>query len=316
MIRTRQVLGSREGALSAHPGTTNRGRVRSLETAMTHARCIRFGLVFLAFVANSVSAAVLFDNDFPNDAIGMASRPSSAGKIEIEAADDFAFSTPTRLTGATFTGLIPLTASAGDIGHVRVEIYRIFPDDSKNPPSGNVPTRDNSPSDNALLERNSGTDLSFTTNPGLKNQALNSVVDGINKQPNQTTGGEGKVLGQQIQFTTDFTTPIDLAAGHYFFVPQVELANGNFLWLSGPRPALPAFPTPINGKPVTDLQAWIRNEDLAPDWLRVGQDIVGGDARFNGAFSLAGAPVPEPSTIVLLIAGLVAVGTWSQRRRS
>ena len=160
---------------------------------MRDARFIRFGLVFLAFIANSAPAAVLFDNDFPNDAIGMASRPTSAGKIEIEAADDFAFNTPTRLTGATFTGLIPLTASAGDIGHVRVEIHRIFPDDSKNPPSGNVPTRDNSPSDNALLERNSGMDLSFTTNLGLKNQALNSVVDGINKQPNQTTGGEGKI---------------------------------------------------------------------------------------------------------------------------
>ena len=67
---------------------------------------------------------------------------------------------------------------------------------------------------------------------------------------------------------------------------------------------------------MNDLQASIRNENLAPDWLRVGQDIVGGDARFNGAFSLVGAPVPEPSTIVLLIAGLVAVGTWSQRKRS
>jgi hypothetical protein len=36
-----------------------------------------------------------------------------------------------------------------------------------------------------------------------------------------------------------------------------------------------------------DLQQWVRNSNLEPDWLRVGTDIVGG-TTFNGSFSLIG----------------------------
>ncbi len=38
---------------------------------------------------------------------------------------------------------------------------------------------------------------------------------------------------------------------------------------------------------VGDLQSWIRNDNLAPDWLRIGTDIVGTGA-FNASFSLLG----------------------------
>jgi hypothetical protein len=38
---------------------------------------------------------------------------------------------------------------------------------------------------------------------------------------------------------------------------------------------------------VGDLQSWIRNDELAPDWLRIGADIVGAGA-FNASFSLSG----------------------------
>ncbi len=274
---------------------------------MNYARPFRLGLLSLALIAGPASAALLYDNDLPNDSIGMATRPDSAGKQEIEAADDFVLTQSTRLTSATFTGLIPLGTDVSNIGTVRVEIYRVFPLDSNNPPSGAVPTRVNSPSDVAFLERESGSDLSYTTQLGLRNQGLNSVVNNISVN----AGGEGKVLGQQVQFTTDFTAPIDLAAGHYFFVPQVELANGDFLWLSAARP--PAL-TPF----APDLQAWMRNEALNPDWLRVGTDIVGGTTppTFNGAFSLIGTPVPEPSSTLLFTSGLFVLGLWSLRKRS
>ena len=91
-----------------------------------------------------------------------------------------------------------------------------------------------------------------------------------------------------------FTSPITLDPDHYFFVPQVELDSGNFLWLSAPRPIVPpgtAFPLGF-----TDLQTWIRDEALQPDWLRVGTDIVGGATppTFNAAFSLSGVAVPGP----------------------
>jgi hypothetical protein len=58
-----------------------------------------------------------------------------------------------------------------------------------------------------------------------------------------------------------------------------------------------------------DLQAWVRNENLAPDWLRVGTDIIGGSPAptFNTAFSIEGHTVPEPSSALLLLVGLVGV---------
>jgi hypothetical protein len=135
------------------------------------------------------------------------------------------------------------------------------------------------------------------------------VLNGIFPKPNFQTGGEGPITGQQVLFTITFTTPFTLDADHYFFVPQVGLStpNAEFYWLSGQRPTSPAFSP--------DLQMWVRNENLAPDWLRVGTDIVGGNPAptFNGAFSLNGETVvPEPSSIVRLFSG--AVGLLSRRK--
>jgi hypothetical protein len=97
-----------------------------------------------------------------------------------------------------------------------------------------------------------------------------------------------------------FNTPFVLPADHYFFVPQVQLDSGDFLWLSAPRPIVsPRTPFPPG---FTDLQSWTRDAALEPDWLRVGTDIVGPLATggpaptFNAAFSLSGTVVPEPST--------------------
>jgi hypothetical protein len=93
-----------------------------------------------------------------------------------------------------------------------------------------------------------------------------------------------------------FTTPFDLPADHYFFIPQVEVtvAGGEFYWLSAPKPIVsPGTPFhPGN----TDLQSWTRDDNLAPDWLRVGTDIVDGTPAptFNTAFSLTGTAVPLP----------------------
>src|SRR5262249_2172083 len=108
----------------------------------------------------------------------------------------------------------------------------------------------------------------------------NSVVNGINKFPNQFTGGEGPVTGEEVFFNVTFTTPFVLTPDHYFFKPSVGLTSGNFLLLSAAGPPL------FTG----DLEAWIRNSDLDPDWLRIGTDIVAGNPapKFNEAFSLSG----------------------------
>ena len=76
--------------------------------------------------------------------------------------------------------------------------------------------------------------------------------------------------GQEVRVDVDFSKPVVLEPDHYFFRPEAQLTNGNFLLLSAPKPiAAPGTPfTP-------DLQAWIRNDGLAPDWLRIGTDILG-----------------------------------------
>ena len=247
------------------------------------------------------------------DLMATASRPASAGKIEIESADDFFAPGPfTQLNSATFTGLVPTGAH---VSNVRVEIYRVFPLDSVVPPSTNVPTRTNSPSDVAFVEREATAgQLSFTTttlSPTFT--AQNSVLNGINKSPNQRTMGEGPVTGQEVQFNVNFTgQPFILPTDHYFFIPQVQLDNGDFFWLSGSRPIV-APGTPF----APDLQEWIRNGNLDPDWLRVGTDIVGGTTppQFNGAFSLSGQAVPEPGPMALAAGSLLSGAAFLLRRR-
>lgn len=275
------------------------------------------------FWSGPASAVPFFFNTGNVDGlIATASRPSSAGKIEIESADDFVVSGGTlKLTSATFQGLIPTGASlTSSIGTVRVEIYRVFPADSdvgrtSGPPTfstSQVPTRVNSPSDVAFESRETGAGLTFT--PGVVQPtftANNSVLNGIS-----VGGGHVPVpvTGQQVQFNVIFSTPFTLPADHYFFVPQVELTSGDFFWLSAPRPIVPPGTPFLPG--FTDLQSWMRNENLDPDWLRIGTDIVGG-TTFNAQFTLVGdlSPVPEPATLLLLGTSMVGVGLVARRRR-
>jgi hypothetical protein len=77
--------------------------------------------------------------------------------------------------------------TVSDIQNVTIDFYRVFPKDSAFPPSGNVPTRVNSPSDVAFNSRSSGTaPLKFIAKV-LSNTftANNAVLNGINKKPNQ-----------------------------------------------------------------------------------------------------------------------------------
>lgn len=247
-------------------------------------------------------AAFFFSTGSPDGLIATASRPDSPGKQEIESADDFVIATPTAISSATFTGLIPTGVPLSGVQEVIAEIYRVFPKDSTNPPSGNVPTRANSPSDVAFASLDSATGgLTFSTSLlDTSFTAANSVLNGINPLPNQFTGGEGPVTGQEVLFSLNFATPIDLPADHYFFVPQVLLSSGDFLWLSAPKPISAGTPfTP-------DLQSWIRDGDLDPDWLRIGTDITH-QGPFNAAFSLSGQPVPEPASLLLMAAGLTCL---------
>ncbi|CAD6880986.1 hypothetical protein [Methylomonas albis] len=264
------------------------------------------------FVANAHAAAFSFSTGDADFRIATGSRPSSNGKIEIESADDFVLTQNTQLNHATFTGLLA-GAALSDIANVNVEIYRVFGKDSVNPPSGRVPTRVNSPSDIAFETRESATNsLSYNVTVLSANAtAANSVLNGIHPLPNQTTGGEGPVSGQEVKFDVDFSKVISLAADHYFFIPQVELKNGNFLWLSAAKPIIGG-----SGPFTPDLQSWIRDENLAPDWLRIGTDIVGG-TTFNQAFSVSGVTaVPLPGATWLFFSGMLGLLGLGKRKKA
>ena len=251
--------------------------------------------------------ATFFSTGNPDGKIGTLSRPPSAGLVQTETADDFILSQSMVINQATFTGLLPMGASLASIDIVEIEIYHVFPADSANPPSGNVPTRDNSPADveiNSATRDSSDSSLNFTPTPGGPFTVANSVVNGIFKSPNQTTHGEGSVSGQEVLITVTFNPPIALPAGHYFFRPEVGLSSGNFLWLSAPKPILPPG-TPFVG----DLQSWIRNDNLAPDWLRIGTDIIGAGA-FNAAFSLSGETIAQRIEELVPCSGPASGGTW------
>ena len=236
----------------------------------------------LATTSPALANPYAFSTGTPSNQLAASSRPGSAFK---EAADDFVLPLQTTLTGTTFTGLLPSGGSGSSIGDVVVKIYRVFPLDSTNPPPPGSPTRTNSPSDTAYDARDTATDdlsVTFTLlNPSFT--ALNSVLNGINPAPNNLTGGEGPVSGAEGMLTATFIPAITLPAGHYFFVAQVALFSGDFYWLSGSRPIVSPG-TPF----ASDQQAWIRNANLAPNWLRIGTDIIGSSSSFNLAFTLSG----------------------------
>jgi hypothetical protein len=261
----------------------------------------------------------LFSTGSPDGKIATLSRPASPGLLEAETADDFILGQNALITSATFTGLLPVGTPLSDVTRIEIELYHVFPADSVSPPDGRVLTRANSPSDNefAAFDSEDGS-LSFSASllsPTFS--VANSVINGINPLPNQFTGGEGPVTGEEVQFGVTFTTPFFVGAtDHDFFRPEVGLASGDFLWLSAPKPIMaPGSPFQFPGGPGTDLQSWIRNADLKPDWERIGTDVTH-QGPFNAAFSLSGDPVvPEPGSLILLGTGLIAAYRRRQRTR-
>jgi hypothetical protein len=240
-----------------------------------------------------------FSTGTPDGLIATISEPANAHNShrEFESADDFVLGSQTEIRQASFTGLLTGGATPKDLSNVIVEVYRIFPKDSNLKRTPKVPTRANSPSDVAFQSRDSAAyGLSFQANVLRASFTAQASVSsaakiGVNSK------GDGRVTGEEVVFNVTFDHPLDLPADHYFFVPQVGLAAGapagaHFLWLSAPKPIKPpgtSFPAGA-----TDLQSWMRDDPpLAPDWLRVGTDIIKAGApptfqTYNATFALKG----------------------------
>lgn len=276
-----------------------------LHTKTTPMRfCARAGRLQVSVIAAALWLAApawadpfFFSTGTPDGLLGALSQPARSGNLETETADDFILSETTSIAEATITGLIPSGAPLADITNVEIEIYHVFPEDSDDPPTGNVPSRTNSPADveidSATRDASLGT-LAFSASVVDESfSVLNTVVSGINEVPNSTTLGEGPATGEVVEITITFNPPIVLPADHYFFRPEVEVAGGDFLYLSTAKPIVGPG-TPFTG----DLQAWIRNSNLKPDWLRIGTDIIGGTPvqTFNMALSLTGETAPQAGT--------------------
>jgi len=250
-------------------------------------------------VASAQDTKVTINTGDPDGKVGALSVPPSLTQKETETADDFDLKQLTVISGASIIGVIPAGTPLSDITNVEVEIYHVFPVDSNQKVSGNVPDRTNSPSDHeigtATRDASKGT-LAFRVTPLDSSFTVGeTVINGINKlTPGGTTvtHGEGPETGEEVRIDITFTTPIILPADHYFFRPEVQVTGGNFLFASAPRPIV-APGTFI----ASDKQAWIRNSALAPDWLRIGTDIIAGvPPTFNMTFSLTGNQVLAPGT--------------------
>jgi hypothetical protein len=253
--------------------------------------------ILAAWLTTPAWAAVFsFSTGNPDGKLGALSQQASPenSQIETETADDFILSDATVINSATITGLmIPLGTSPASITNIEVELYHVFPADSVDPPSGKVPSRQNSPADveigTATRDGSAGTLAFNKSSINSSFMVTNTVVNRL--QPK--TGGDGTATGEEVQIAITFTPPVVLPApppplNHYFFRPEAQVTGGNFLYLSAPRSLNPPL---FAG----DLQAWIRNTNLKPDWLRIGTDIIDGSPAptFNMTFSLSGNTVPN-----------------------
>jgi len=244
----------------------------------------------ILLIAQLATAATFsFTLGGPDGKVGALSRRASPGKIETETADDFLLQQTTIINKATIKGLLPADTDLTKINDVEVEIYHVFPFDSA-PASGHVPSRTNSPSDveigTATRDASAGTLKFSATVESASFSVDHTVVNGIT-----VNAGEPGKTGEEVEITVTFTSPIILPAGNYFFRPEVLVTGADFLYLSAPRPIVP----PGNAF-LGDRQAWIRNSNLAPDWLRIGTDIIVDGDTFNMAFSLNGETVPNAGT--------------------
>src|SRR5437867_302695 len=101
-------------------------RLRPFVRAALSANKTTVGALALALLVTQVSAASFsFPTGNPDGKIATLSRPSSAGKLQTETADDFVVTQAVVISQATFTGLLPLGTALTSIDDVEIEIYHV-----------------------------------------------------------------------------------------------------------------------------------------------------------------------------------------------
>ena len=132
------------------------------------------------------------------------------------------------------------------VSNVPVEIYRVFPTiRTRAAPAGRQrsrlprrrPARIRHRMSHLAADAATGGLQVRDNRHGILHRAQLGAAGWHQSQTGQFTGGNGPVTGEENDFSMSFTNDLLLPANHYFFVPQVgHGSDGNFLWLSAPRP--------------------------------------------------------------------------------
>lgn len=247
---------------------------------------------------------------------------SSQGNLSnaTQAADNFfftsSFAPAFSLSEIKLYGLF--TNSSASITDINVQLYQSYPFDS-DPTRTPATVRANGPSDSqfATFDSSAGS-LSYTTTDKGSFTVANTITAGSATQEGAVGPG---LTGDLRLLDLQLTTPITLqpASGpgpgllnHYWLAVTVNTSAGDYYWLAGTPPSVPA-----------DRQTWLHTNAFDPDWHRVSDIINNNNTNQNGtltpayseSFQLIGASVPEPAGITLLGTGMLGLLVWARRRR-
>lgn len=286
--------------------------------------------VLIALTADASADAVLWNTLIDPSAgtaqIGFLSQQNSSP--ETEAIDDFVINPSLFPHGFAITQVsaqVLLTDPSATIDNLAVEFYRTFPVDSdlsRTPAT----TRTNGPADDGNEFAEFATDdgsLSFTQSVQNSSFILDTTIEpgptGTGIQEFDDTTGSLQLLTMTLAtpLTLDPTNPFpgDFAT-HYWLELTASVSSGEFYWVQGGFPRSVPGGAPVAGE---DRQTWFTtNPGLTPDFRRVSDIINQSDGTtnpvFNSSMEIVGAPVPEPSTLILLSTGVLGTRMFRRRR--
>ena len=134
-----------------------------------------------------------------------------------------------------------------------------------------------------------GAGLFLTAAPGFSDTVTLSLWDALPTQTGATRLASASGLAQHDAWLDVFWSPVNLITGHTYFL--VFTSANNVFSLAGNR-----------SNPYSDGEAWLAGFNRLPE----------GDFTFRTYAQVS--PVPEPQTLVLFGAGLVAVAGLRRRK--
>ena len=292
--------------------------------SMSHARFV-IPLAMLGSLPAMPAAALLpavysFSTGDPDGRIATASRPGRPPENSRSRSATISFSPTTSITSATFTGLVPAVASASECR--RRDLPRISQGFGCRQHQRVANVLDAASADArqfALRHRIRGARRcdrrpelhDRSAEPQLHREQLGATRAASipnRHRHRRRRSGHGRGSGVHANLYHPLPPP-----GRPLFLRASGPAGRRRFLLAVGAETDPSRPGPF--RPAKLDADDISPDNLEPDWLRVGTDIVGAGA-FNAAFSLTGSTVPEPSTWAMMLLGFAGLGFAAYRRAS